>query len=59
MDYRILNSDLDIRIKEVIDTGVSGRRLEASQYSRQLVETASKSDPRLKDLYELDFELGN
>ena len=55
--YRILNSDLDIRMEDTSPGAQQGRRLESGP-RRQLVETASKSDPRLKDLFELDYELG-
>ena len=63
--YRLLGSDLDLRPESTGPGGASspsgGRRLEASEERGRKLATApvaSKSDPRLRDLFEVDFELG-
>lgn len=56
----MLTSDLDLRLAETgpgSSASTSSRRLAAAGRGRQLA-AASKTDPRLRDLFEVDFELG-
>lgn len=61
--YRLLGADLDLR-PEATGPGAApapgGRRLAASESRGRMLAApvASKSDPRLRDLFEVDFELG-
>jgi len=61
--YRLLGSDLDVRPASTgpgAAASTGGRRLtDAEGRGRMLAApVASKSDPRLRDLFEVDFELG-
>jgi len=68
-DYRLLNSNLNLRVPDALGSSSStdrrltatspatGRHLAATPHGRRLA-VASKSDPRLQDLFEVDFELG-
>ena len=61
--YRLLGSDLDLRPAAAgpgATPAPGGRRLAASEGRGRALAAAvaSKSDPRLRDLFEVDFELG-